>query len=367
MHCHEPGKIEVLKNPLLLQFTAALDLNLARVKCLTLLLAGLLRHRTVNLAILATENVSGAKNESCYRRFQHFFRTAALPLATIGSFILSKVPKPQKGWILSMDRTNWKFGKCHINILTVGVVVNKVAIPIVWKVLPKKTKRGNSNTTQRISLLKNLLKIIAPKDIYVLTMDREFGSEEWVRWLDNKGVGYVTRVKCNTIVGGKSAQECGKTRGRKTVVRQRVWNLELFFTSKRIQSQGRRDSHLYVVSNRFGGKEALALYKMRWGIEQLFSHMKKRGFDFEATHMTEAAKLEKLFALVSLAFLLSFGWGCQLRAARKPTQAMKRKSLFREGLEDILRLLGNPRSKPAEQRKFAAWIRRPTYFTIFIV
>jgi hypothetical protein len=29
-----------------------------------------------------------------------------------------------------MDRTNWKFGKCHINILTVGVV-NKVAIKIV--------------------------------------------------------------------------------------------------------------------------------------------------------------------------------------------------------------------------------------------
>lgn len=24
---------------------------------------------------------------------------------------------------------------------------------------------------------------------------------------------------------------------------------------------------LYVVSNRFGGKEDLALYKMRWGIE----------------------------------------------------------------------------------------------------
>ena len=83
--------------------------------------------------------------------------------------------------------------------------------------------------------------------------------------------------------------------------------------------------------------------------------------------MTDAAKLEKLFALVSLAFLLSFGWGCQLRATRKPTQAMKRKSLFRQGLEDILRLLGNPHLPAAEQRDFAAWIRQPNYFPIFVV
>jgi hypothetical protein len=44
------------------------------------------------------------------------------------------------------------------------------------------------------------------------------------------------------------------------------------------------------------------LYRLRWGIEQLFSHLKKRGFDLEATHMREARKLEKLFALVTLAF-----------------------------------------------------------------
>ncbi|MGK0188778.1 MAG: hypothetical protein ACI9R3_004592, partial [Verrucomicrobiales bacterium] len=64
---------------------------------------------------------------------------------------------------------------------------------------------------------------------------------------------------------------------------------------------------------------------------QLFSHLKKRGFDLEATHMSEAAKLEKLFALVTLAFLFSFAWGCHLRATKKVTKALKRKSLFRQG------------------------------------
>ena len=360
-------KIKVLNNLFLSQLTSALDFNLARIKCLTLLVGGMIRHRTVNLAILATENRSGATNESCYRRFQAFFLNAALPLLEIGRFITGKIPKPPQGWVLSMDRTNWKFGNHHINILTVGVVINKVAIPIVWKVLPQTSKRGNSNTAQRIKLIESLLTLIDARDIQVLTMDREFGGQQWLRWLDDQQVGYVVRIKSNIIVGRKSAREHASTRGRKGTRRQKIWTLDLFFTSKRIVGKGRRDSHLYVVSNRFAGQEAMELYRQRWGIEQLFSHLKKRGFDFEATHMTNAAKLEKLFALVSLAFLFSFGWGCQLRATRQPTPARKRKSLFREGLEDILRLLGNPHLPPADRRKFTDWLRLPTLFSIFIV
>ena len=174
-------KIGVLKEHLLKEFSS-LGLNLARLKCLTLLVASLLRHRTVNLTILSTENLSGA-------------------------LILRKIPRPERGWTLSMDRTNWKYGKRHLNILTVGVVVNKVAILIAWIVLPQKTKRGNSNTKQRIKIFKKVLQIAGPEDIFVLTMDREFGGKEWLKWLDQKGVGFVVRIKKNIIVGQKSADE----------------------------------------------------------------------------------------------------------------------------------------------------------------
>jgi transposase len=357
----------VLNNHLLNQLNSALDINLARVKCLTLLVSSLLRHRTVNLTILATQNLSGAKNESCYRRFQNFFLNGTLPLGALGRFILGKIPKPSEGWVLSMDRTNWKHGKRHINILTIGVVVNKVAIPIVWKTLPQKTKRGNSNTAQRIAILKKLLGIIKPEEVRVLAMDREFGGKEWIEWLNDKGIGYVLRIKSNIIVGQKLARKHRVTRKEKATTRKDIWGMKLFFASKVIQSKGRRDSHLYVISNRFSGKEALGLYRMRWGIEQLFSHLKKRGFDLEATHMSDGVKLEKLFALVTLAFLFSFAWGCQLRGTRKVTKSLKRKSLFRQGLEDILRLLSNPHLPSEEYRDFVRWLEQPIFTSIFIV
>jgi len=353
----------------LLEELAALGLNLARLKCLTLLLTSLLRHRTVNLTILATENLTGTKNESCYRRFQNFFLNSSLCLSSLGRLILAKIPKPSRGWILSMDRTNWKYGKRHINILTLGVVVNHVAIPILWKVLPQTTKRGNSNTRHRISLLKKALYLMNAEDIFVLTMDREFGGQKWLQWLEQKEIGYVVRVKSNTRVGSRLANEHRTTRQSrgKAQHRKKIWEMDLFFASKLIQCKGRRDDRLHVISNRFNGEEALELYQLRWGIEVLFSHLKKRGFDLEATHMTDAAKLEKLFALVSLAFLYSFGWGCHLRKTRKATAATERKSLFRLGLEDILRLLNNQHLKQDEYDDFTDWLKSPFSSSNFVV
>ena len=353
----------------LLKELACLELNLARLKCLTLLLTSLLRQRTVNLTILATENLTGAKNESCYRRFQNFFLNSNLCLPSVSRLILQKIPKPTRGWTLSMDRTNWKYGKRHINILTLGVVVNEVAIPIVWKVLPQTTKRGNSNTNHRITLLTKVLRLMKAEDIFVLTMDREFGGKKWLQWLDRQEVGYIVRIKSNIVVGSKLASEhrtSSQSRG-KVLYRQEVWGMDLFFSCKVIQSKGRRDERLYVLSNRFNGKEALELYQLRWGIELLFSHLKKRGFDLEATHMTQAEKLEKLFALVSLAFLFSFAWGCHLRVTRKPTAATKRKSLFRLGLEDILRLLNNPHLDQADRDTFVEWLHQPFPPSNFVV
>jgi hypothetical protein len=37
-----------------------------------------------------------------------------------------------------MDRTNWKFGKANINILTVGISWRGTAIPLVWMLLDKR-------------------------------------------------------------------------------------------------------------------------------------------------------------------------------------------------------------------------------------
>lgn len=340
-----------------------INANAARLKCLSFLVCSILQHRTVNLVILSTsDDGKDVSNETCYRRLQDFFLNAKLCFQSIGLFILSRIPKPPKGYTLAIDRTNWKFGRKHINFLVISVVMGAVSVPVVWKVLPKKTKRGNSNTAQRKAITNRLLKILPAKDIYVLTMDREFIGHEWFKWLDKKGVGYISRIKSNTSISDQDAKTLAKSSKYKVKGRQVIYGLKLFFACKRM-SKGARSEQLLIVSNRFQGKEALALYRKRWGIERLFGHLKKNGFDLEATHMTSAPKLDKLFAVLAIAFLVSFAWGCQIRNSQQQESAQsKRKSLFRLGLEDILRMSqttqSNDENKRNKRRKYRAKFKR---------
>ena len=154
-----------------------------------------------------------------------------------------------------------------------------------------------------------------------------------------------------------------------------VYGLELFLACKHLKP-GSRSEELLVVSNRFQGKEALALYRKRWGIERLFGHLKQKGFDLEATHMTSAPKLDKLFAVLAIAFLVSFSWGCQIRnSQQKETAQSKRKSLFRIGLEDILRIFQTMHSKDKEMRRkrqrelsrFQRWLYGDKFHAISLV
>jgi hypothetical protein len=126
-----------------------------------------------------------------------------------------------------------------------------------------------------------------------------------------------------------------------------------------------------VVSNRFSGKEALQIYRQGWGNERLFGHLKKNGFDLEATHMTGAPKLEILFALTVLAFLFSFAWGCRFReSTRKMTAAASRKSVFRLGLEDLMSLFDQSNPDPSQEAgrsEFWLWLPSETFPSIFLV
>ena len=251
---------------------------------MTSLIQGILHTRNVNLACIAAcdelDGPSVASESSKYRRFQRFFSNFDMPLEDISRLIRRKIPMPAEGYTLSMDRTNWQFGKKHINVLTIGINVGSVCVPLAWKVLPQSTKKGNSHSRHRMSLIKKVLCILEASEIRVLLMDREFcGQEwlEWLEWLDDQGIGYVLRIRKNTIVGDKSAHEYK----RKPEQKVSVWDQPLYFGGKVVK--GKR---IYVVSNRFKGKEALEIYRRRWGIEQLFSHLKKRGFNLEDTHMT---------------------------------------------------------------------------------
>lgn len=75
------------------------------------------------------------------------------PMKTVSCLIFNLLPF-KDNLVLVLDRTNWKFGSKNINILMLGVSYKNVAFPLMFKMLDK---RGNSDTKERIDLIKKYI------------------------------------------------------------------------------------------------------------------------------------------------------------------------------------------------------------------
>ncbi|MGH8648652.1 MAG: hypothetical protein ACREUP_05010 [Burkholderiales bacterium] len=109
--------------------------NKARIKFVARFLLALYAVRTVNLSLLATAFSGSAKEESNYKRLQRFLRNFELPYAQLAEFVV-KLLGVEGPYTLALDRTDWKVGAAHLNILMLAIVWRGIAFPVVWMVLP---------------------------------------------------------------------------------------------------------------------------------------------------------------------------------------------------------------------------------------
>ena len=117
------------------------NFNPLRTKCLSQLILCMAQLKTVNLSTICQAMTSDAKAPSRYRRLQRLIAFELLPQKSLAQLIVAiKGLGKEKTWKLTMDRTNWKFGKLHINILYLGVCCNNVAIPLFSHFFLKRRK-----------------------------------------------------------------------------------------------------------------------------------------------------------------------------------------------------------------------------------
>jgi hypothetical protein len=96
---------------------AHLDWDGRRIEFLVRFSIALIAARSVNWKEIALH--MGQKGS--YRRIQRFFQQFRPNKFAYLEFILAMLPSKEK-LSLVMDRTNWKFGTTHINILLLGCV-----------------------------------------------------------------------------------------------------------------------------------------------------------------------------------------------------------------------------------------------------
>ena len=314
----------------------------ARVRFIAAFVLSLIKVTTVNLTRVANGLNGHADKRSNYRRIQRFFALFEMDYDLIAQLLFSLLPA-KKNWIVTLDRTNWKFGQLNINILVAGILYQGIAIPLYWTLLDK---RGNSNTQERIALMQALLKILDPSRIQAVVCDREFIGCQWFKWLDEQGLTYHLRIKENALLQGDKKEKAVRTlfgdltlqQARILRKRRHIYGHAVYLAAVRLE-----DEYLIVASNRDPG-QALKRYQKRWGIECLFSALKKRGFDFEQTHLVHLDRLKKLVALLALAFTWAHivgEWITQHKPLKIKKHGYKEQSIFRAGLDHLQYILLN--------------------------
>ena len=310
--------------------------NLARKKFFVDFLAGMISTRKVQFQEIALHMDSEAKTESTERRIQAFFQGYDFDYAQACALLALFLPKGKIS--LSIDRTEWDFGKYQCNILMIVAKNGPSAIPLYWELLDNKS--GNSSSEDRVCLLGKLISALGAKRVGLVAGDREFVGITWIKHLKTNGINFCMRVPKNHFITLKNGSVFGIPELLPNFAPRyycgcMVDGVVCNAMIKKLPG----DDYLFLIGN-LPPKEMGAAYRSRWCIEVLFQSFKERGFDLESTHLKCSKKIAKLLVFVSLAVAICTKIGEyhheKVQKIKTKNHGYRAKSFFRSGL-DLLR------------------------------
>lgn len=314
----------------------------AIIKLMSEFIIALIQLRDVNLSGIALAICGESEISAGYRKLQRFFAKVEICSVCLARLIVKLAGLKDKKWKLIMDRTSWKFGKLNINILVLGIERCGVAIPILWSMLDN--KGGNSNVLQRKELMSKFISIFGVDCIESLLADREFIGDEWLKFLADNEVKFYIRIRSDITINRADKELVTANNTIKKLKNgeyialpgQRYLGQNYKGPKLMVAACRNQDGNLVIVATNDNVDQAMENYRQRWSIETLFACLKTRGFNFENTHMIDLVRIEKLLALLALAFTLCHIvgiWQNELKPIKLKRHGRKMQSLFRYGLD----------------------------------
>ena len=333
--------------------------NLARKKFIVLFVLAMIKTRAVQFCEIAQALNDEVKSSSNETRIQDFFREVELDYEQLAILLSLFLPKRGK-LTLCIDRTEWDFGKCQVNILMIVVRCKHITIPLYWELLDNNS--GNSNTKDRIELLNKCIGLLR-KRICLFLADREFIGHQWLKFLKDQGIHFCVRVpKHHQITRYSGIDEYTHKvetllEGRK-VLRLNSCRVDGVWANAYVKRLA--DGELLYLFGTVKTELLCQIYKKRWRIECFFQNIKERGFDLESTHLRDLDKLKKLVGLVCIAYAIvaNVGLHTYFKGEGIPIKnhGYKANSFSRKGI-DIIRE-GLRRDWKANFQIFLDWVFR---------
>lgn len=266
------------------------------------LVAGMLVCQTPNLMELS--NVLDRPTESAEARYNYVERFLKNPLVNVevvmssyGEDLLKRLMVHQHTPVVMIDQSKVND---TLEVLMVSVRLRKRAVPLFW--LAKETKGGIGFDEQK-TLLETVLKWLPEGCRPMLAGDRFYGTSDLVQWCQEKGWRYRLRLKGNLCVyqdqGEDQTLDQLKAQGKRNLEKARFRSGMV--THVGILHEPGHKEPWYIAMDSLPNEYKTRDYGLRWGIENMFSDFKSRGFSLMHTHIRIADRLERLLLVLSLA------------------------------------------------------------------
>lgn len=222
-------------------------------------------------------------------------------------------------WVIAIDRTQWK----KHNVFMTSLIWGTHALPLYFEEVGHK---GNSDLNCQKRVIKQVLRLFKSKKYPILILgDREFHSPKLAEWLESRDVSFCLRQRksLHFKTPDSSDYEIVKNKGFKPghseFYTQILFNKEdgigpmnlAVYWKRKYRGKGPKEPW-YILTNLPMLKQALAIYRARWGIEQMFKDMKTSGYNLENTKVNNT-RFFSLLLLIMMAYTVATLYGKRLQ------------------------------------------------------
>lgn len=203
-------------------------------------------------------------------------------------------------------------------------------------------KAGNSNTTERLDLLKEFNEVFGFSRIKSLMADREFIGQKWFQMLDQHKIPYFIRMKDNALLPWGQDPIPAKNlfhhlnEGQVRLVAKDMYGSNVYLAGTPSKSNG---LVIIMTNQKLKASQILSQYRERWSIEELFRKLKTSGFNWENTHMTKSECLVSLLIILGFGLFIAFLMGQDYKIPWKKTLCCPLYSVFKQGLINFHHLM----------------------------
>ena len=296
----------------------------SRRKSLAAIAAGAMRLQGVGVLALGRAMGGEAKAKNRIKRVDRFLGNAAVETEAVCEAIFHQA-RPASGPVVVL--ADWT-DRHDFQQLALALPRDGRAIPFYSITVQKGDGSGAHDglmVAAEHEALEALHRFCGEDITPTIIADRGFGNSRWLGDIQNRGWFFVQRLACNHCVEVEqhlgTLSELGIPRGRKpkdwgwgTLGEKQFGPLRLITVFQREHKEP-----WYLVTNLEEEPPAqiVRLYKRRMWIEAAFRDLKNRnwGMGMDATKLTKAARIDRHFIILALAYLLLVAFGAAAETA----------------------------------------------------